>query len=270
MFSGMTRNHRPIKSWQKFGKHVRSKGCDLLSQLDNFPNSVLVSGCQRSGGTMLAGILTKSEGMVNFAWSKDDELDAALILSGIEDHKPQGRYCFQTTYLNECYQEYFEVKSSFKLIWLLRNPHSVVYSLIHNWKRFALNELYLACGMEITPKPIVERYNRFGLISVSRLTRACMSYNAKISQIYEILEKLGPDAVYVVDYDELVTNKNDFLPDLYDFIDLPYQNKYADAILSSSLKKADKLSVRERTMVDELCMPVYEKLRGLIRYKQSV
>ena len=75
-----------------------------------------MSGCQRSGGTMLAGILSKSDGIVDFAWSKDDELDAALILSGYEDHVAQGRYCFQTTFLNECYQEYFEHTPDFKLI----------------------------------------------------------------------------------------------------------------------------------------------------------
>jgi len=263
MLFGNDQNRRPIKSWQKFGKQVRTKGCVLLNKLDDFPNSVLVSGCQRSGGTMLAGILTKSEGMVDFAWSKDDELDAALILSGYEKHEPKGRYCFQTTYLNECFPEYFQHPAKFKLIWLLRNPHSVVYSLIHNWKRFALNELYLACGMQITPDDIVNRYNRFGLFAVNRLTRACMSYNAKISQIYQILEKLTSENVYVIDYDELVKKKHILLPDLYDFIGLSYNEKYADAILSSSLKKADKLSTRERKMVDDVCMPVYEKLKSL-------
>ena len=123
----------------------------------------------------------------------------------------------------------------------------------------------MACGMDHTPEHIIRRYNRFGLFSVSRLTRACMSYNAKISQIYSIIEKLGSDMVYVIDYDNLVKQKDILLPDLYDFIDLPFQNKYADAILSSSLNKADKLSARERQMIDELCMPVYEKLQALAR-----
>ena len=179
-----------IKTWQKFAKHVRSNGCNLLSRLDEFPNSVLVSGCQRSGGTMLAGIITHSEGMTDFAWSKDDELDGALILSGYADCVPEGRYCFQTTYLNECVTEYYRHTPDFKLIWLLRNPYSVVYSLLHNWKRFALNELFLGCGINLLPEDARRRYERYGLIAINRLTRACLSYNAKISQVSQQLGQI--------------------------------------------------------------------------------
>ena len=50
------------------------------------------------------------------------------------------------------------------------------------------------------------------------------------------------------------------------FLNLQYKEIYADAILTSSLKKADKLSFWERKMVDELCMPVYEKLRNLAHH----
>jgi hypothetical protein len=46
--------------------------------------------------------------MTQYYFGSDNELDAALILSGRVAHEPQGRYCFQTTYLNECYSEYFE------------------------------------------------------------------------------------------------------------------------------------------------------------------
>ncbi len=211
---------------------------------------------------MLASIITGSEGMVDFAWSRDDELDGALILSGEEDHIAKGRYCFQTTYLNECYSEYFlHCGNNFKLIWLLRNPRSVVYSLLHNWKRFALNELFQGCGISLLSNDLHRRYDRFGLLAVNRLTRACLSYNAKISQVNDIANTLGPDMVMVVDYDDLVINKQVMLPEIYNFINLPYKSEYADEIRESSLKKAEKLSSRERVMIDEVCMPVYEKLK---------
>jgi ligand-binding sensor domain-containing protein len=48
----------------------------------------------------------------NYWFGRDDELDAALILSGHVDHQQNGRYCFQTTYINECFREYFEACSS--------------------------------------------------------------------------------------------------------------------------------------------------------------
>jgi len=252
-----------IKSWQKFAKEVRSNGCNLLNRLDEFPDSVLVSGCQRSGGTMLANIFAKSEGMVDFAWSSDDELDAALILSGYVDYSHSGRHCFQTTYLNECYHEYFEHKSDYKIIWLLRNPYSVVYSLLHNWKRFALNELFVGCGRDLLQEPMRSYYERFGLIAVSRLHRACLSYNAKISQVSELINILGDDKLMVVDYDDLILKKEVMLPKLYDFIGHTFHSDYSDAIRISSIDKARKLSARERKMIHELCEPVYNNLKVL-------
>jgi len=97
-----------IITWKKFAPEVRPGGCNLLARLDEFPNSILVSGCQRSGTTMLLRLITQSEGMVNYWFGRDDELDAALILSGFEPHTPHGRYSFQTTYLNECAHEYYD------------------------------------------------------------------------------------------------------------------------------------------------------------------
>jgi hypothetical protein len=47
-----------ITSWRGFAKEVRSKQLKLLVNLENFPNSILVTGCQRSGGTILAQVIT--------------------------------------------------------------------------------------------------------------------------------------------------------------------------------------------------------------------
>ncbi len=256
-------HNKPLKSWKKFAKKVRSNGCQLLSELHNFPDAVLVSGCQRSGGTMLSNIISHSNGMVNFAWSKDDELDAAQILSGYTAIEHTGRYCFQTTYLNECFREYFSVNSEFKLIWLLRNPYSVVYSLLYNWKRFALNELFPACGASLLDAEDKKRLEKFGLLSVGRLKRACLSYNAKISQIKEISENLA-GRVLILDYDDLVSNKQALLPAVYRFIKLEYDDSYADKIKTTSLAKAKKLSNKEQAVVEKLCEPVYNDLKSLI------
>ena len=141
-------NTGDTQSWKRFHNEVRTNGCNLLDNLIEYPDSVLVSGCQRSGTTILARVITQSEGMVNDWRRSDDELDAALILSGKEKRKNVGRYCFQTTYLNECYGEYFNKNYKFKLIWVLRNPLSVIYSMRYNWGSLSFNELYDACGSE--------------------------------------------------------------------------------------------------------------------------
>lgn len=256
-------NNNTIKTWPKFARSVRSKQGKLLNRLEDFPDSILIAGCQRSGTTMLARILTQSDGMVNYWFGPDDELDAALILSGNVEHEPRGRYCFQTTYLNECYPEYFE-HNNFRMVWVLRNPHSVVYSMLHNWRRFALNELFDSCATQLLDDRYKRRFQMFGNLGVPRLLRACYAYNAKTSQIGQLRAQLDESRLQVVDYDELVKNKARILPRIYEFLDLPYKDEYEQIIRVSSLKKSSKANKREQDTVEQLCMPVYKQLREFV------
>jgi len=252
-------NNNAIKTWPQFARAVRSKQEKLLGRLEDFPDSILIAGCQRSGTTMLARIITQSEGMVNYWFGPDDELDAALILSGQVEHAPRGRYCFQTTYLNERYPEYFE-HTNFKMLWVLRNPHSVVYSMLHNWRRFALNELFGSCAIPLLDDRYRRRFEIFGHWGVPRLLRACHAYNAKTSQIRQLRVQLDESRLQVVDYDELVKNKSRILPRIYEFLGMQYKAEYEQAIKASSLAKSKGASLGEQDAVEKLCMPVYQQL----------
>jgi hypothetical protein len=243
---------------------VRSRGCCLLARLDEFPNSILITGCQRSGTTMLSRIITGSEGMVNYWFGPDDELDAALILSGVVEHVPRGRYCFQTTYLNECLHEYFVHNNGHRLIWVLRHPFSVVHSMLHNWKDFALNELFVACAADLLDERERKLFNWLGVWGVSRLKRACLAYCGKVSQVFELHRRMAKDRLIVVEYDGLVSNKEEILPELYRFVELPYRPLYAEMIHSKSLGKYSALSGKERAMVEATCISVYEEARKLV------
>ncbi len=253
-----------MKSWEQFSKNVRLQGRNLLKRLDDFPNSILVTGCQRSGTTLLSRVITNSEGMVNYWFGRDDELDAALILSGHVQHKPMGRYCFQTTYLNQRYYEYFNKKNGHKMIWVLRNPLSVVYSMLYNWKKFALNELFESCGTPYMDENDRIYYKCFGKLGVNRLKKACFAYNGKVSQVFELKKKLLPNTMKIIDYDELVRNKHECLPLIYKHIELPYKSEYANMIHSKSLTKAGKLSKKEQLRIEKICMPIYKKASVLI------
>ena len=204
---------------------------------------------------MLSRVFTQSEGMVDFWFGMDDELDAAQILSGWVHRECEGRYCFQTTFLNECYPEYFEREADFKLIWLLRNPQSVVYSMVYNWGDFAFDELYESVGYKARPAGQTGR--------VSRLEKGCYSYNAKISQIFDIKPHLR-DRVMVVDYDDLVARREELLPQLYDFVGLAYDPAYVEQIHSRSVNKAERLSDTKKAQINELCGEAYERCRSLI------
>lgn len=253
----------PINNWRDFGSIIRPKGCNLLQRLDDFPDSILVTGCQRSGTTMLSRIITESDEMFNYRFGDDDELDAALILCGEVKHAPQGRYCFQTTYLNECYHEYFHHQSSHKIVWVLRNPYSVVYSMLNNWDDHALNKLTLSCGSSFftTTENFLLKF--IGISAISRLRRACYAYAGKSNQLFELRDNLGKDRFLLVEYDNLVSDKIKVLPLIYDFLSLSYKDEYAEKIHKQSIQKADKLSAKQKATIDNICSPIYSRAINL-------
>lgn len=255
--------NQPIRTWKAFGRKIRSRGCHLLQRLDDFPDSVLVTGCQRSGTTILTRILTASDEMVDFRFGADDELDGASILSGAVDHTPAGRYCFQTTYLNECYREYFAHRNGHRIIWVIRNPFSVVYSMVRNWRRFALNELFDACGRHLTSRRERRRMAIFGRWGVSPIRRAACAYAGKTAQLFELRERFDDRELAVVEYDDLVRSPDTMLPAIYRFAGLTYRRDYAVPLHNRSLSKADRLSPRDRKTVETLCSPIYREARAL-------
>ncbi|MCK4788188.1 MAG: sulfotransferase [Desulfobacteraceae bacterium] len=261
-------NRRPSHSkntWKQFERDVRLRGHELLKRLDDFSDSVLVTGCQRSGTTMLSRMITKSEGMVNYWFGRDDELDAALILAGCVTIPPQnGRYCFQTTYLNANYQEYFNHKEGHKIIWVLRNPFSVVYSMTHNWRPAALGRLFDSCGAQFLEGAELRRYENFGLFGIGRLRQACLSHKGKLAQLFELRSQIGPDRMMIVSYDELTADKDAVLPEIYRFINLDYKKRYGEFIHTKSVGKIKRQSKREAAYVEQLCLPVYLEAMQLI------
>ncbi|HEX5419012.1 MAG TPA: hypothetical protein VFY39_03365 [Gammaproteobacteria bacterium] len=253
-------------TWKRFHREVRSSGRPLLARLGQFPEAVLVAGCQRSGTTALARVIRRSEGFVDYAApDRDDELDAALILAGIERHAPRGRYCFQTTYLNERYGEYLDERGEHQLVWVLRNPYSVVYSMLYNWEPFAFGELFEACGYPLLEEQERRAYDRYGRLAVSKLRRACLAYAGKELQALDLARALGANRMLVADYDLMVHDREAALAEIYAFIRLPFKPHYADLIHARSLGKADLLSAREKELIGETCGRIYEELRALAR-----
>ena len=89
--------------------------------------------------------------MVNYVLVEMMSLTQHRFCSGYVWHEPRGRYCFQTTYMYDRLEQYQLFASDSKVVWLLRNPYSVVWSMLHNWKRSALAELFAGCGRQALP-----------------------------------------------------------------------------------------------------------------------
>jgi hypothetical protein len=248
---------RQYRSWKRFQRGPRSLGKPLLSGLSRYGNCVLVAGCQRSGTTMLTRVIAGSRGFQRFRLTHDDELDAALILAGFVDVPNNSRHCFQTTYLNERYFEYASMQLNQRLIWVLRNPHSVVHSMLRNWKRFALNELYESCGVSHASSRRLRRARLPWPAGPSSLEKACLSYSAKTAQVLAIRKLVNFDQLLIVDYDAMVQSATAPLARIFEFIGEPFDPLYASGVSPDSIHKANRISERMRRMIDEICLPIY-------------
>lgn len=259
----VARYHSRRHGWKRFARDFRGRREPLLATLPGFPDAVLVAGCQRSGTTMLTRILARARGFRRFELTHDDELDAALILAGALRLPTGGRYCFQTTYLNERAPEYRNLGPAQKLIWVVRNPYSVVFSMVYNWRRYALTELYAACGGDGggPADAGVRWWERFG--TGGWIERASRAYAGKAAQIFAIREWLGP-RLLVVDYDAMVRDPQAWLPRIFAFVDEPFDAGYIGAVRRDSVAKARKLSDTERAVVARLAEPVYRHSLQLV------
>lgn len=253
------------RQWQDFARTFRNPESRLLGRLVDHPDAVLVAGCQRSGGTMLTHAIKSCESMGDFDPADDRELAGARILVGAGGRITRsGRQCFQTTYLNEHYTEYLEDSGAFRLIWLIRNPESVVRSMLFNWARYALNELFVGCGSQLLEGQALTRYRLLGAAAVSPLEKACLSYNAKNAQLLELIGRI-PTRILVVDYDRLVQEPEPEFRRLCRFLELPETGSAIQNVQRGSLKKAQDLPDRYRRTIRRICLPSYERVCGFAR-----
>ncbi|MCF8069451.1 MAG: sulfotransferase domain-containing protein [Desulfobacterales bacterium] len=235
-----------------------------MARLDDFANAVLVTGCQRSGTTVVRRAIGQSNDFSEFWTSNDDELDGAQILAGLKNYNPKSRCCFQTTYLNERVDEYFEHKKPFKIIWVLREPESVVRSMLYNWKRFPLNELFDGCGESELIGRELKSFKRFGKFGVSPLFRACYAYIGKLRQIQLLHNYFGDERLFVIDYNMLLKTQES-LKKIYDFAKITYDTSYANIFHRSSHPPKYTLTRNERETVLNLCSSSYEQAAQYIR-----
>ncbi len=204
---------------------------------------------------MLTEVLTSSPGFGDIVHNGDRELAGALLLAGAGGRLARsGRQCFQTTYLNERYDEYLAQPGPFRLVWLIRDPASVVYSMLYNWSRYALNEVFSGC---------VRHRGQSARAFTSAARRACLCYNAKNDQILELVSSGRIDAT-VVDYGDLVTAPERTFRKLCSRLDILYEPKVLGPVSPRSTEKAAALPRRTTDLVAELCGGSYRQVHELI------
>ena len=250
-------------NWLFFDWLVRSSGSSLLKRLNEFENPVLVGGCQRSGTTAVTKVLSSAREISPFQSGVDNELDGALILAGAIDFnvKKTSRYCFQVTYLNDSFLDICDIRQAFKLVWVIRNPWSVVYSMLFNWRDSALDQLYRHClsnatGVIDSRHQVVDEMSK----SRRRLIKACTCYCVRSSQLFGLVSGQMDGKLFVLDYDFLVSEPRRMLAEVFRFVELTLEDSHIGMLHQKSVSKAvDSFSETDRRMVEDLCFPTYSK-----------
>jgi len=258
-----------IRSWRQF-EGIRQSGKPLLHKLPTLHKPILVAGCQRSGTTAVTRILRSGGDFGKLDATRDDELDAALILAG-ELPIPGGeRLVLQTTYLNNHYREYFE-HNNFQLIWLIRNPHAVINSMLNNWSRGALRRLFHACGTRQLSDKQLARYTRMGHWGFSRLEMACFSYLEKAHQAGEIRRTLDDNTVRFLNYDRFVKEPETTIQSLCNFAEISYSKQVSHPLGQGRKSKAsNRLSEDQKCTISKICNHSWQKTLELFAPQQTL
>jgi hypothetical protein len=107
-------------------------------------------------------------------------------------------------------------------------------------------------------------YELIGALGVRRIRKACLSYNARVSQVFDLSTRLNSEQLMVVDYSDLVERKVEFLPLIYQFAGLEFNERYLDKIRSDSLNKSGRQGRYEAEAVRAICLPLYESARNVL------
>lgn len=239
------RGDHGINSWFDFYAALRHE--PLLAKLDDYPDALLVAGCDWAATTAVARLFKRLPCFADSSWGHDDELDGALLLAGRRERLTTGRSCFQTTYLRERYREYFE-HDGFKLVWVVREPRAAVSSLLANRERALPPRNALGLSGKST-----------GGQGASRLEKACAAYVASIRQTLELKERLG-ERIAVIDYDELSADRKRLLPALCRFASVNCDASLLRHLHGKSVRKGG-LANFEAAIVDQLALPAYRRAR---------
>jgi hypothetical protein len=145
------------------------------------------------------------------------------------------------------------------MVWTLRNPQSVVTSMVYNWKRFALDELFLACGFAEMDHVDRVAFLRWGKWGVPPLRRAAYAFVGKVKQLPVLAASLPAERLVVLEYDTLVRGRARWLPVLYQRLGMRYEPRHAELVSERSLGKRDRLTPSQVDEVERICGGAYRR-----------
>lgn len=260
------RKHIGPWGWMYFNEWLAPRQKVLLTGLSIYTDPILVTGCQRSGTTIVTRLVRECDDVAAFPDCKDDELFGARVLAGLASYPAEHkRVCFQSTYLNDRYSEYFRQQKPFSLVWLLRNPYDVVGSMVYNWKRYPLYDLFRKCGLEAARsfKAVPRSTSRAGALSA--VEKASFSYVGKLRQLDDVIKNQSKNTMcklIIAEYEAIAGDPVNAVRDLFSFLSLEFEDRVVSKFSGSKLAGGGRLSASEMQTVQTICEQPYMALRA--------
>ena len=255
------------KNWQEINM-LRLPNIRKASHFQKLPSSkyknLLLFGCQRTGTSWTTKMLEKylpktfafSEIQV-FYFLLDDyiipEFDAELLV-------------FQTTFINLEIESYKNCLANTQFLLMVRNPFSVICSLLYNFIYLDIISNYYKSRMK--ESDLVETENK-------DLKMAVEVYRQSMRVSLDMIKKFDRARMKVIFYDDMVLNTPEVLADIANFLDLDFADcpKAITKGNPHSLSKWHQLSPEEIKFIEDYAQPIWKQFveeavqRG-IRYSE--
>lgn len=241
------------KRWKEINNSILPK-IKKGSHFQKLPTSkyknLLLFGCQRTGTTWATNILGKY--LPNtFAFSEKQTfyflLDNYIIPEVYAD-----LLIFKTTFINQEIESHENCLANTHFLLMVRNPFSVVYSLVHNFGMLAEVSVYYESRRK--ESDLVETDNK-------KLKMAVEIYRQSMRVSLDMLKKFDQSKMKVVFYDDMVLNTQEVLADIANFLDLDITDcqKTITNGNSLSLNKWHQLSQEELKFIRDYAQPIWKQ-----------
>ena len=210
----------------------------------------MIDGCDWSATTAVTRLFKRLPYFADSSSGHDDELDGALLLSGLRGKRRPDAIAFRPV---------TSVRASVNIS-LTRTSGSygscASRELLSPRCSATEGKLYRAAppgDWPASPAAMAHRVSR----------KPAQRYLASIRQTLELEERLG-ERIAIVDYDELAAERAQLLPALCRFASVPFDNHLLRHLHGKSVRKG-VLASWEAMVIDQLTLPAYRRARVAAR-----
>ncbi|MCE2572194.1 sulfotransferase family protein [Motilimonas eburnea] len=239
--------------------------------------TILVAGCQRSGTNMLMDILDLSLATDVFHERDERAFERYQMreLGVIKDLREQSKapvFVLKTLCELELLPRLTQELAPAKILWIYRDFRDVVNSMLKSFRNQGKQIKRLASGQDdswwgngLSESSLALLQDRV-TPDINDTDAAALQWYVRNVMFFELGLDQGPD-VKLVQYEQLVEQPQQVLPEVLSFADLPVNDKMTRYIFSGSVGKRNAPSFSPE--IEQLCLSLLNRLNACVAQQQT-